>query len=161
VDDRPEFRQEERVMTLSVPSSSRTAARWDPFRELDELYERMNHLWETGVPTDGGDRWVPLADIEETDDAYVLEMDLPGVKKDDIDIEINGRELTVSGEIKEKERAGILRRRTRKVGEFHYSVTLPMEIDAESVGADLDDGVLSIRIPKSQKAKSRHVTVGG
>jgi len=148
-------------MTLSVPSPSRGAVRWDPFRELDELYNRMNHLWESGVATDVADRWVPLADIEETDDAYVIEMELPGVKKDDIDIEINGRELTVSGEVKEKERAGILRRRTRKVGEFHYSVTLPMEIDAESVSADIDDGVLTITVPKSQKAKSRHVTVGG
>ena len=148
-------------MTLSVPSTSRVAARWDPFRELDELYNRMNHLWESGVTTDGAaDRWVPLADIEETDDAYVLEMDLPGVDKDDVDIEINGRELTVSGEIKEKERAGILRRRTRKVGEFNYSVTMPMEIDAESVSADLDGGVLTITVPKSQKAKSRHIPVG-
>jgi HSP20 family protein len=154
------IRQEERAMTLSVPPTTRVAARWDPFRELDQLYERMNHLWETGVGADGADRWVPLADIEETDDAYMIEMDLPGVKKDDIDIEVNGRELTVSGEIKEKERAGILRRRTRKVGEFTYSVTLPMEIDAESVSADLDGGVLTITVPKSQKAKSRHITVG-
>ncbi|MET0764360.1 MAG: Hsp20/alpha crystallin family protein [Blastococcus sp.] len=148
-------------MTLSMPSPSRGAVRWDPFRELDELYSRMNHLWESGVATDGAtEGWVPLADIEETDDAYVIEMELPGVKKDDVDIEINGRELTVSGEVKEKERAGILRRRTRKVGEFHYAVTLPMEIDAENVKADLDDGILSITVPKSQKAKSRRVTVG-
>jgi HSP20 family protein len=159
--DHPTITQEERAMTLSVPPTSRVAARWDPFRELDELYNRMNHLWESGVTTDGAaDRWVPLADIEETDDAYVLELDLPGVDKDDVDIEINGRELTVSGEIKEKERAGILRRRTRKVGEFNYSVTMPMEIDAESVRADLDGGVLTITVPKSQKAKSRHIPVG-
>jgi len=147
-------------MTLSVPPASRAATRWDPFRELDELYERMNHLWESGVGADGADRWVPLADIEETDDAYMIEMDLPGVNKDDIDIEVNGRELTVSGEIKEKERAGILRRRTRKVGEFTYSVTLPGEIDDDNVGATLDSGVLTIRVPKSQKGKSRHVTIG-
>jgi HSP20 family protein len=87
-------------------------------------------------------------------------MELPGVQQDDVDIEVNGRELTVSGEVKEKERAGILRRRTRKVGEFSYSVTLPMEIDAESVNADLKDGVLIIRVPKSQRNKSRHVSIG-
>ena len=147
-------------MSLSVPSTPRTTVRWDPFRELDQLYERMNHLWETGVGTDGADRWVPLADIEETDDAYLIELELPGVKKDDVDIEINGRELTVTGEIKEKERDGILRRRTRKVGEFTYSVTLPMEIDDDNVSATLDSGVLTIRVPKSQKGKSRHVTIG-
>jgi HSP20 family protein len=147
-------------MTLSMPSASRVTARWDPFREVDELYRQMNHLLETGVTTDGATRWVPLADIEETDDAYIVEMELPGVKQDDVDIEVNGRELTVSGEVKEKERAGILRRRTRKVGEFSYTVSLPMEIDADSVSADLDSGVLTIRVPKSQGTKSRHVTIG-
>jgi HSP20 family protein len=135
-------------------------ARWDPFRELDELYKQMNHLLEAGVGTEGATRWVPLADVEETDDAYTIEMELPGVKQDDVDIEVNGRELTVSGEVKEKERAGILRRRTRKVGEFSYSVTLPMEIDAENVSASLDSGILTIRVPKSQRERSRHVTIG-
>jgi HSP20 family protein len=147
-------------MTLSVPSTSRATGRWDPFREMDELYQQMNHLLESGVATDGATRWVPAADIEETDDAYTIEMELPGVRQDDVDIEVNGRELTVSGEIKEKARAGILRRRTRKVGEFSYSVTLPMEIDADSVNADLKDGVLTIRVPKSQRNKPRHVTIG-
>jgi HSP20 family protein len=136
-----------------------TAARWDPFRELDELYQRMNHLWDTGVGTDGVDKWVPLADIEETDDAYTIDMELPGVKDGDINIEVNGRELTVTGEIKEKERAGILRRRTRKVGEFVYSVTLPSEIDDSNVTAMLEDGVLTIRVPKSQRGKSRRIAV--
>ena len=144
-------------MSLPVPSR----VRWDPFRELDELYDRMNHLWENNVTTDGVERWVPAADIVESDDSYLIEMDLPGVDQDDVDIEINGRELTVSGEVKEKERAGILRRRTRKVGEFSYSVTLPMEIDADAVTAHLDNGVLSITVPKSQRAKSRRVAIGG
>ena len=147
-------------MTLSVPSSSRVTARWDPFREIDELYKQMNQLLESGVGPDGATRWVPAADIEETEDAYTIEMELPGAQQDDIDIEVQGRELTVSGEIKEKERAGILRRRTRKVGEFNYSVTLPMEIDSENVSADLKDGVLTIRVPKSQRNKSRHVSIG-
>jgi HSP20 family protein len=148
-------------MSLPVPSTSRAPTRWDPFRELDELYERMNHLWDTGVGTDGADRWVPLADIEETDDAYLVELELPGVKKDDVDIQMNGRELTVSGEVKEKERVGILRRRTRKVGEFHYSVTLPGDIDGDNVSANLDDGVLSIRVPKSQQSQARRIPING
>jgi HSP20 family protein len=147
-------------MSLSVPSTPRSTVRWDPFRELDDLYARLNQVWESGVAAPPADRWVPLADIEEFDDAYVIEMELPGVKQDDIDIEINGRELTVTGEVKEKERTGILRRRTRKVGEFTYSVTLPGEIDDDNVGATLDGGVLTIRVPKSQKGKSRHVTIG-
>jgi HSP20 family protein len=147
-------------MSLSVPSTPRSTVRWDPFRELDELYSRLNQVWDSGVATPAADRWVPMADIEEFDDAYVIEMELPGVKQEDVDIEINGREMTVTGEVKEKERTGILRRRTRKLGEFTYTVTLPGEIADDKVSAVLDSGVLTIRVPKSQKGKSRHVTIG-
>jgi HSP20 family protein len=101
----------------------------------------------------------PLADVEETDDAYVVEIDLPGVKRDDIDIQLNDRQLTVSGEIKEKERAGVIRRRTRRVGHFHYAVTLPADVDADEVNARLDDGVLTVRVPKSEQAKPRRIEI--
>ncbi len=145
-------------MTLPVRSRPRAVAGWDPFRELDELTQRVNSLWEANL---GGDLhgWAPLADVEETDDAYVVEIDLPGVKRDDIDIQLSDRQLTVSGEIKEKERTGILRRRTRRVGEFRYSVTLPAEVDAEKVSAHLDDGVLTVRVPKPEQAKLRRIPI--
>jgi HSP20 family protein len=144
---------------MSLPVQS-PRTRWDPFRELDQLYERMNNLWDAGG-TDTADRWVPLADVEETDDAYTIDVELPGVDEADIDIEINGRELTVSGELKERERTGILRRRTRRVGEFQYAVTLPGDIDAENVSARLENGVLSITVPKSQRARPRRIAIGG
>ena len=143
---------------MSLPvQSPRPALRWDPFRELDQLYERMNQLWDTTTAT--GDRWVPLADVEETDDAYVIDVELPGVDEADIDIEVNGRELTVTGELKEKERTGILRRRTRRVGGFTYAVTLPGEIDADNVRAQLDQGVLHITVPKAQTSRPRHIAI--
>jgi HSP20 family protein len=119
----------------------------------------MNHLWEAGAP-DETLAWVPPADVEETDDAYLIEVELPGADQDDINIEVNGRELTVSGEIKEKERKGILRRRTRKVGEFQYAVALPGDIDADNVSARLENGVLTVMVPKSQRAKPRRIAVG-
>lgn len=145
-------------MTLPVRSRPRAVAGWDPFRELDELTQRVNSLWEANL---NGDLhgWAPLADVEETDDAYVVEIDLPGVKRDDIDIQLTDRQLTVSGEIKEKERTGILRRRTRRVGQFQYSVTLPADVDAEKVTAHLDDGVLTVRVPKPEQAKPRRIQI--
>jgi len=146
-------------MTLPVRSPSRSVASWDPFRELAELSERMNRLWETGLGTGTLDRWAPLADVEETDDAWSVEIDLPGVARDDVDIQLNDRELTVSGEVKEKERAGILRRRTRRVGQFSYSVTLPGDVDADNVTAQLADGVLTVRVPKAQQAKPRRIAI--
>jgi HSP20 family protein len=90
-------------MTLAVRSPTRSAARWDPLRELDDLYERVNALWQSGL---GGalEHWCPLADVEETDDAYTVELDLPGVAREDVDIQLADRRLTVSGDIEEKER---------------------------------------------------------
>jgi HSP20 family protein len=119
----------------------------------------MNRLWEANAP-DQAKAWVPLGDVEETDDAYEIDVELPGVDQDDVVIEVNGREVTVAGEIKEKERTGIMRRRTRRVGEFQYSVTLPGDIDPENVTAQLDGGVLTVTVPKSQRAKPRRVPIG-
>lgn len=146
-------------MSLPTRPQSRSSLRWDPFQEIDQLYDRVNRLFDSSS-TDATERWVPLGDVEETDDAYVVDVELPGVDRDDIDIEVNGREVTVMGEIKEKERTGILRRRTRRVGEFQYAVTLPGDIDADNVSARLDNGVLTVRVPKSQRAKPRRVSIG-
>ena len=148
---------------MSLPVQlPRGTMRWDPFRELDQLYDRMNQIWEAGTGTSQDtERWVPLADVEETDDAYVVDVELPGVDEADINLEVNGREVTVTGELKERERTGILRRRTRRVGEFQYSVTLPGDIDADNVNAQLEHGVLTVTVPKSQRGKPRRITIGG
>lgn len=145
-------------MALPVRTHARELAGWDPFRELDELADRVNSLMASGF---GGplDRWSPLADVEETDDAYTVEIDLPGVHRDDIDIQLVDRVLTVSGDVKEKERSGILHRRTRKVGRFHYAATLPGDVNADGVDARLHDGVLTIRVPKSAQAKLRRIAI--
>jgi HSP20 family protein len=145
-------------MTLPVRSSSRSGVRWDPLRELDELYERMNTLWQSGL-SGALDPWSPLADVEETDDAYTVELDLPGVARDDVDIQLDDRRLTVSGDIEEKERRGILHRRTRRVGRFHFSVTLPGDVDADNVTAQLHDGVLTVHVPKSAQTKPRRIAI--
>jgi HSP20 family protein len=145
-------------MTLPVRSPSRSAARWDPLRELDDLYERVNTLWQSGL-TGALDHWAPLADVEETDDAYTVELDLPGVARDDVDIQLDDRRLTVSGDIEEKERRGILHRRTRRVGRFHFAVTLPGDVDADNVSAQLHDGVLTVHVPKSAQAKPRRIAI--
>jgi len=147
-------------MTLPVRSRSRAVAGWDPIRELDELAERVNSLWEAGF-TGGLRSWAPLADVEETEDAYSVEIELPGVQREDIDIQLDDRRLTVSGEVREKERTGVLRRRTRRVGHFEYSVTLPADVDPDDVSARLDDGVLTVRVPKSVQAKPRRIEIAG
>jgi HSP20 family protein len=121
--------------------------RWNPFSELEELHERMEQLME------------PFVDIEETDDAWILEVEIPGVKRDDVKVEMNDNELVISGEIKERERTGILRRRTRRRGSFEFRVMIPGDVDPDAIEANLGDGVLTVRIPKAEKAHPRRIEV--
>lgn len=133
--------------------------RWEPFRELEQLQEHMDRLMQSTFGTGNGGTWMPMTDIEETDDAWVIEAELPGVDKKDVNVEMRDSELIISGEIKEKERKGVLRRQTRKTGEFEYRVTLPGESDAEHIDANLHDGVLTVRVPKSESAKPKQIEV--
>jgi HSP20 family protein len=103
--------------------------------------------------------WSPPVDIEEQDNAYVIEAELPGVKKDDVNIELVSNELMITGDIKEREREGILRKRTRRIGRFEYRVRLPEQVDADNVEASLKDGVLSVRVPKHEQAERRTIQV--
>ena len=140
---------------------SPAAADWDPFQEFTDLYERMGRLLEHGLAefdrAVGG--WSPAVDLEETDDAYLVEAELPGVKQDDINVEYREGELTISGELKEKERIGVLRRRTRRTGRFDYRVVLPTEIEADKIDASLVDGVLTVTIPKVETARPRRIQI--
>ena len=81
------------------------------------------------------------------------------MKREDVDIELVGSELTIKGQVVERERAGILRRRTRRTGRYEYRVTLPDQVDGDKIDANLKDGVLTVRVPKSQKAQRRRIEV--
>lgn len=135
--------------------------RWSPFAELERLNRQLASFLESwrALPDLFGDAFTPLADVEETDDAYLVEIELPGVKRDDVDIEIAGRRVTVRGERKERERVGILRRRERTVGRFAYEVTLPGDVDEDGVEAHLDEGVLTVRLPKPEYDRPRRIPV--
>jgi HSP20 family protein len=136
--------------------------RFQPPGEIDPL-DRVRSLLDQTL---GGEiaslltevrTFTPPVDIEETDDAYVIEADLPGVRREDVDIELEGNELQVSGEIKQRE--GKFRRRTRRVGRFELHVVLPDGIDGDNVEAKLDHGVLSVRVPKAERAQRRKIDV--
>jgi len=135
-----------------------------PFADLDQLGERMRRLLEQtfrDLPPALTDTagWVPAVDVEEQDDAYVVEAEVPGVKREDVNIELVGNELAITGDIKEKERKGVLRRRTRRVGRFEFRVTLPNQVDPEKIEAELTDGVLTVRVPKAERAQRRQIEV--
>jgi HSP20 family protein len=151
---------------LGPERRSSPSERWSPLSELDQLAEGMRRMLEQAF---GGAEWssvlseartwAPPVDIEETDEGYVIEAELPGVKREDVNIELIGDELTVTGEIKERERKGVVRRRTRRVGQFELRVVLPDRIESEKIEASLDAGVLTVRAPKAERAARRKIEV--
>lgn len=135
----------------------------NPLAEFDDLISQMGGLLESTVggaaPSTVVPTWTPLADVTETDDAYQVDVELPGIKSKDVDVEVSGQELVVSGEIKERERKGILRRGTRRTGRFEYRILLPGEVNTEGIKANMTDGVLTITVPKAEVAKPRHIEI--
>lgn len=150
-------------MALPVRRTDTEMTRRDPMTEFNRLTQRLSRLFEDQwfeLPSLlGTDGFTPLADMEETDDAYLLDVELPGVNKKDIDIEISGRRLVISGERKEQQRTGWLRTQTRSWGRFRYEVTLPDQVDEDRVEASLEDGVLHVRVPKSSSSRRRRIEV--
>jgi len=142
--------------------------RWTPWAELAELHERMGRLLTEAFGPGAGQilgggalagGWRPAADVEETDDAYLVELELPGVGRDDVSVEFGSGELSVSGAVKQKERVGFLRTRTRPVGRFDYRISLPAEVQEDQVTASLADGVLTVRVPKTEQARRRKIAI--
>lgn len=152
-----------RTSTLSRPGSQ-APARWDPFAEFEDLYQRMGQL--LGGAFDSGwqplgQSWAPLADLSETDDAYLAEVELPGVAKDDISVELAGQELVIGGEFGDPGQHGRALRRGRRSGRFEYRVELPGQADPDKVTAALADGVLTVTVPKAETGKPRKIQITG
>jgi HSP20 family protein len=137
----------------------------NPTREFEDIYDRMGQLVNLAF----GDvapaqlmemPWVPLADVSETDDGYVVRVDLPGVRKDQVDVQLQDRELVITGEVAD-EQQGRRHRSSRRVGRFEYRTTLPGDVRSDAVSAQLADGVLTVTVPKSEVAKPRHIEING
>ncbi len=142
--------------------------RWDPFRELTNLQERMNRLfsdwrirpsWESEEIAQGS--WIPPVDIYETADAVVLKAELPGISKDDINVEVKDNTLTLRGEKKfEKEvKEENYYRVERSYGTFQRSFSLPSTVQQDKVKAKFKDGILEISLPKAEEAKPKQIKV--
>lgn len=142
--------------------------RWDPARELDTLQSDVNRLFDSffgrreGAPI-GSQRWVPAMDLVETDDSLVLKADLPGLDRDDIEIEVKDGVLTIAGERKseqESKREGY-HRVERSFGRFSRSLGLPRGVDPSAVQASFDRGVLEVTLPKPEESKPTRIEIGG
>jgi HSP20 family protein len=141
--------------------------RWDPFRELEEMSDRLNRMFaRPAVRTNGKETmivadWTPTVDISETDGEYQIKAEIPDVRKEDVKVTLEDGVLTIQGERKqEKEEKGKKYHRIeRSYGSFVRSFSLPDVIDEEKVKAEFKDGVLNLHLPKSEKAKPKAIEV--
>ena len=135
--------------------------RWDPYGELAELRSRFDRMFGDLSP-DAGRKWMPAIDVERRDGTLVLRADMPGVKPEEISIEVEDDVLTVSGkheEAKEEKDKHYLRRE-RRYGFFSRSIALPAHVDASKILAETHDGVLEVTVPLPEEvAEQKKVTI--
>ena len=141
--------------------------RWDPFRDLVALQERMNRLFDESLRARSTEEeitsgtWAPPVDIYETEGQLVIKAEVPQVDRKDIDIKIENSVLTLRGERKfQKEvKEENYHRIERAYGSFSRSFTLPSSVDPEKVSAAYKDGVLTIQIDKREETKPRQIEI--
>jgi HSP20 family protein len=141
--------------------------RWDPFRDIVTLREKMNRLFEDAVTARGEEKdmisstWTPSVDIFETENELILTAEVPGVEEDNIEIKIEDNTLCLNGERKfEKEtKEENYHRIERSYGSFYRSFTIPRNVDQEKIKAEHDNGVLRISMPKKPESKPKTVKV--
>jgi HSP20 family protein len=128
-------------------------------RLFDDFFDLSPAQWQTTMPELG---FKPAMDIEEHDDHFLLSMDLPGVKKEDIRLSVNDHQLTISGERKSEHVEDKKNRHfvERSYGKFERSFTLPSNIKYDDIEADFQDGVLKVAVPKSQTVQGKTVEIG-
>jgi HSP20 family protein len=134
--------------------------RWDPIAMLDELQQEMGRFWSQpfgmwpmmrpfqrmGMPA----RWAPRMDVYEKDNQLIVEAELPAVKKEDIQVELEGGDLVIRGETRQEHevKEENYYRSERSYGSFHRRLPLPFEVNPDQIQASMADGVLKVRIPK-------------
>jgi HSP20 family protein len=132
---------------------------------LSSLRDHFNRIFDQSFPNrtsaeSFGD-WAPALDASEDKDKYVVSLELPGMKKEDINVTVHDGVLTVSGERKSNKdlTEGAVHRSERYYGKFSRSVSLPAAVSADKVGASYRDGILTVEIPKAEEAKPRQIDV--
>ncbi len=139
--------------------------RWDPFRDLIALEDRVNCLF-SGVQAHGSvdassGEWSPTVDIYEEGHNLLLQADLPGVNKDDVEVQVEGNVLTLRGERRQEKdvKENQYHRLERTYGAFKRSFTLPAGIDRDKIRAEYRDGVLRLTLPRAEEAKPKNIKV--
>jgi HSP20 family protein len=135
---------------------------WPTLGRLTDLRDEIDRFFESPLArTSEFLGWTPAFDVYEEKDNYVVKAELPGMKREEINVSIQGGELVISGERKgeSKEQGTEVYRAERYFGKFQRSVSLPTTLSAKDVRADYKDGVLTVTLPKSEEAKPKQIEV--
>lgn len=138
--------------------------RWEPLQEMDDMQREINRLFDRfQVPAtrESGFSFVPAAELQDTPEAFLLKVEVPGLKAEDLDIQVTGEAISVSGERRSEstsEDKGITRSEFR-YGRFRRVIPLPARVQNDQVQATYDSGILNLRLPKAESEKTRVVKV--
>lgn len=138
-----------------------------PMRDVGTLQDEVERLFRTMVSGLGGDAatsagaWSPALDVEETEDNFILYVELPGVRAEDVEVSLEENVLTISGErtFYSERDTDTFRRVERRFGRFHRAIRLPDRVDGSNVEATYDNGLLTVSVPKAEEAKPRRIEV--
>jgi len=141
--------------------------RWKPFGDLFSMHERINRLFENEYRRDLPEgpeslgSWYPATDVYETKDGYVFKVEVPGLSKDDINVEFNNNVLSIKGERKEEKE--IEKENYHRIesysGTFSRSFSLPKDADPNKIDATLKNGILELRIVKTEEKKAKAISI--
>jgi len=138
--------------------------RWEPAREMMSLRDAMDRLFDDAFtrPLSLRDNWsVPAVDMYQTDDEVVVKAALPGIKADEVQINVTGELLTLKGEVRhedeKEEKAWHIRE--QRYGSFERAIALPTDVVADKAKADFEDGILTITLPKAEEVKPKTITI--
>jgi HSP20 family protein len=140
-------------------------SRYDPFREMMSLRSAMDRLFDSAFVGSRNDlesgTWELALDVSETDEEYLVKASVPGINPDDLEITYNNKVLTIKGETKQEEEREDSRYhlRERRFGSFVRSVSLPTMVASEHIKASYENGVLNLRLPKTEEARPRRIPI--
>jgi HSP20 family protein len=136
--------------------------RWEPLREINALQREMNRLFDTMTPIHtNGDRFLPVVEMQDTPEAILLKVELPGIDTKDLDVQVTADAVSISGERKTEtktEEKGIYRSEFY-YGSFQRTIPLPARVQNTNVKAEYKDGILHLNLPKAEEEKNRVVKV--
>ncbi|MDW8066104.1 MAG: Hsp20/alpha crystallin family protein [Aquificaceae bacterium] len=135
---------------------------WSPFAEIERIRREFDRLFEELMPKEEIERvFAPAVDVYETDKEVVIKAELPGVKKENVEVSIRDNSLHIRGEKKEEkeEKTETYHRVERVYGKFERVIPLPVDVKVEEAKAEFKDGILEVRIPKAEGAKEKKIEI--